>query len=97
MVVLFYYITIYDLPTVIYKLYDCNQSSCLILSSALLTQNEGCVMVEGSLTAAEQRQISRKKYGDSTLRDKEDNPARDKEQGHAAGDCPEDHKYYEIK
>ena len=46
-------------------------------------------MVEGELTAAEQRQISRKKYGDS--------PTRDKEQGHAAGDSPEDHKYYEIK
>ena len=54
-------------------------------------------MVEGGLTAAEQRQISRKKYGDSPTRDKEDSPTRDKEQGHAAGDSPEDHNYYEIK
>ena len=54
-------------------------------------------MVEGELTAAEQRQISRKKYGDSSTRDTEDSPTRDKEQGHAAGDSPEDHKYYEIK
>ena len=62
-------------------------------------------MVEGGLTAAEQRQISRKKYGDSPTRDKEDSPTRDKEdsptrdkeQGHAARDSPEDHNYYEIK
>ena len=55
-------------------------------------------MVESSLTAAEQRQISRKKYGDSPTRKKYgDSPTRDKEQGHAAGDSPEDHKYYEIK
>ena len=70
-------------------------------------------MVEGGLTAAEQRQISRKKYGDSPTKDKEDSPTRDmedsptrdkkdsptrdKEQGHEAGDSPEDHKYYEIK
>ena len=63
-------------------------------------------MVEGGLTAAEQRQISRKKYGDSPTRDKEDSPTRDKEdsptrdkeQGHAAKALlPEDHKYYEIK
>ena len=54
-------------------------------------------MVEGELTAAEQRQISRKKYGDSPTRDKEDSPTRDKEQGHAARDSPEDHNYYEIK
>ena len=61
-----------------------------ILPSALQTQNEGCVMVEGGLTAAEQRQISRKKYGDS--------PTKDKEQGHVAKALqPEDHKYYEIK
>ena len=46
-------------------------------------------MVEGGLTAAEQRQISRQKYGDS--------PTRDKEQEHAARDSPEDHNYYEIK
>ena len=45
-------------------------------------------MVEGGLTAAEQRQISRNKYADSPTRDKE----------HAAGALlPEDHKYYEIK
>ena len=54
-------------------------------------------MVEGSLTAAEQRQISRKNYGDSPNKDKEDSPTKDKEQEHAAGDSPEDHKYYEIK
>ena len=47
-------------------------------------------MVEGELTAAEQRQISRRKYADS--------PTRDKEQGHVAKALqPEDHKYYEIK
>ena len=69
----------------------------MISSSDLSIQNEGCVMVEGELTAAEQRQISRKKYGDSSTRDTEDSPTRDKEQGHAAGDSPEDHKYYEIK
>ena len=69
----------------------------MILPSALQTKNEGCVMVESSLTAAEQRQISRMKYGDSPTRDKDDSPTRDKEQGHAAGDSPEDHKYYEIK
>ena len=62
-----------------------------------MTQTECSVMVEGSLTAAEQRQISRRKYGDSPTKDKEDSPTRDKEQGHAAGDSPEDHKYYEIK
>ena len=58
-------------------------------------------MVEGELTAAEQRQISRNKYGDSPTSDKEDSPTsptRDKEQGHAAKALlPEDHKYYEIK
>ena len=54
-------------------------------------------MVEGGLTAAEQRQISREKYADSPTRDKEDSPTRDKEQEYAAGDSPEDHKYYEIK
>ena len=63
---------------------------CLILPSALLTQNEGCVMVEGGLTAAEQRQISRNKYGDS--------PTNDKKQEHTAEDLqPEDHSYYEVK
>ena len=73
-----------------YTNYDCYQLFYSILSSALLTHNEGCVMVEGGLTAAEQRQISRKKYADS--------PTRDKEQMHTAGDLlPEDHKYYEIK
>ena len=72
--------------------------SHLILFSALLTQNEGCVMVKGSLNAAEQRMISRKKYGDSPTRDKEDSPTRDKEQRHAAVPLqPEDHTYYEIK
>ena len=47
-------------------------------------------MVEGGLTVAEQRQISRKKYADS--------PTKDNEQSQAAGALlPEDHKYYEIK
>ena len=51
----------------------------------------GCVMVEGGLTAAEQRQISRKKYADSTTK-------KDNEQSHTAGALlPEDHTYYEIK
>ena len=73
------------------KIHNYYQSLCLI--SAVLTQIEGCIMVEVEVevgeTAAEQREISRKKYGDS--------PTRDNEQGHAAGDSPEDHKYYEIK
>ena len=74
----------------LYKYYDCYQLFYSILSSALLTHNEDCVIVEGILTAAEQRQISRKKYADS--------PTRDKEQGHSAEPLlPEDHKYYEIK
>ena len=47
-------------------------------------------MLEGGLTAAEQRQISRKKYADS--------PTKDNEQSHAAGALlPEDHTYYDIK
>ena len=46
--------------------------------------------MEGGLTAAEQRQISREKYVDS--------PTKDNEQSHEAGALlPEDHTYYDIK